>query len=178
MVKDLFYKTFGNHAYTLPELHTAFTKIEGILNSRPIQPLSASPDDLEPLTPGHFIIGQAINAIPEPDFQDIPPGQLNRWQLIRERVQFFWSRWKAEYLHSLQLRHKWDKTSPNLKIGDLVLLRDEDTSPAHWPMGRVQDVHPGEDGVVRVVTLKTPTGIYRRPTVKMIPLVLHDIHHP
>lgn len=178
VVKDLFYKTFGNHPYTLPELHTAFTKIEGILNSRPIQALSSSPEDLEPLTPGHFLIGQPLTALPEPDFQDIPEGRLNRWQRIRERTQFFWARWKQEYLHGLQLRQKWNKQAPNLKIGDLVLLRDENTPPTQWPMGRVLEVHPGDDGVVRVVSLKTPTGIYKRPAVKMVPLLLRDIHQP
>ncbi|BES97016.1 Retrotransposon protein [Nesidiocoris tenuis] len=176
MVKDLIFKTFGTTSFTILELMTAFTKVEGILNSRPLQALSSDPEDLEPLTPGHFLIGQPITALPEPDLQIIPQGRLNQWQQIRERVQHFWGRWKTEYLNSLQTRPKWDRQVPNIRVNDLVLLRDVDSSPTHWPLGRVIEVHPGQDGVVRVVTLRMARGVFKRPAVKLIPLHLKDIH--
>nr|XP_029734311.1 uncharacterized protein LOC115269623 [Aedes albopictus] len=50
---------------------------------------------------------------------------------------------------------------------ELVILRDESTEPMHWPMGRIHQVHPGSDGVVRVVTVQTPSGRYLRPTTKI-----------
>ncbi|KAF6204000.1 hypothetical protein GE061_002339 [Apolygus lucorum] len=175
-VKDLLYRAFGNHPYTLPELCTIFTKVEGILNSRPILPQSSSPDDLETLTPGHFLIGQPITALPEPDLIEVPSNRLNRWQQIRERIQYFWSRWKMEYLSNLQVRQKWTKKSPNLRVGDLVLLLDLNLPPTRWPLGKIISTHPGDDGIVRVVTVRTPQGTYKRPSVKMIPLVLEDIH--
>jgi len=31
-----------------------------------------------------------------------------------------------------------------------------------WRLGRVVDTHPGADGVVQVVSVKTARGIYRR----------------
>ncbi|CAB0004889.1 unnamed protein product [Nesidiocoris tenuis] len=176
MVKELLNKTFGAQAYTLPELMTAFTKIEGIINSRPLQPLSADPEDLEPLTPGHFLVGQPLTSLPEPNYQRIPTNRLNRWQRVQERVQYFWGRWQAEYLASLQLRAKWDRHAPNLRVGDLVLIRDTAAPPAQWPLGRIQEVHPGSDDIVRVVTVRTSGGTYRRPAVKMIPLRLGDLH--
>ncbi|BET00524.1 Retrotransposon protein [Nesidiocoris tenuis] len=176
MVKELLYKTFGNQPYTLPDLITAFNKIEAILNSRPLQALSSSPDDLEALTPGHFLIGQPLTAVPEPDFTDVPVGRLNQWQRLRERVQYFWTRWRKEYLSSLQTRQKWDRHQPNLKVNDLVLLIDVDASPTSWPLGRIIETHPGADNVVRVVTVRTRSGVYRRPSVKMLPLTLEDIH--
>ncbi|KAF2892526.1 hypothetical protein ILUMI_13648 [Ignelater luminosus] len=37
----------------------------------------------------------------------------------------------------------------------------------------VVKVHPDEDGVVRVVTVKTTKGLLRRPTAKICPLPLH-----
>lgn len=39
------------------ELSTLLTQIEAILNSRPHTPLSNDPNDLNVLTPAHFIIG-------------------------------------------------------------------------------------------------------------------------
>ncbi|CAB0001695.1 unnamed protein product [Nesidiocoris tenuis] len=139
-------------------------------------PLSADPEDLEPLTPGHFLVGQPLTSLPEPNYQHIPTNRLNPWQRVQERVQYFWGRWQAEYLASLQLRAKWDRHAPNQRVGDLVLIRDTAAPPAQWPLGRIQEVHPGSDDIVRVVTVRTSGGTNRRPAVKMIPLRLGDLH--
>ena len=52
-------------------------------------------------------------------------------------------------------------------MGDIVCLRDEPTSPTKWPIARVIEIHPGKDVKVRVVTLRTPKGVYKRPIVKV-----------
>ncbi|GFX89181.1 uncharacterized protein TNCV_20771 [Trichonephila clavipes] len=58
-------RAVGNLKMTLEEFLTIITQIEGILNSRPITPLSEDIDDLEVLTPGHFLIGRPITSISE-----------------------------------------------------------------------------------------------------------------
>jgi hypothetical protein len=52
----------------------------------------------------------------------------------------------------------------------VVILREENTAPLHWPTGIITEVHPGPDGKVRVVTVKTPKGTFRRPISKICPL--------
>ncbi|GFV86569.1 integrase catalytic domain-containing protein [Trichonephila clavipes] len=59
-----------NLKMTLEEFLTIITQIEGILNSRPITPLSEDIDDLEVLTPGHFLIGRPITSLSEPNLLD------------------------------------------------------------------------------------------------------------
>jgi hypothetical protein len=39
------------------QLYSLIVQIEGILNARPLSPLSQNPNDLTPLTPSHFLIG-------------------------------------------------------------------------------------------------------------------------
>nr|XP_036216143.1 uncharacterized protein LOC118680467 [Bactrocera oleae] len=41
-----------------------------------------------------------------------------------------------------------------LRRGDIVLIRGENLPPSVWRMGRVIDVHPGSDGLVRTVTIE------------------------
>ncbi|GFX63381.1 mariner Mos1 transposase [Trichonephila clavipes] len=48
----------------------------------------------------------------------------------------------------------------------LVLLKDPNTKPLDWPMGRILEVFPGSDGLVRVVNVKTSTGILKRAITK------------
>ena len=34
-------------------------------------------------------------------------------------------------------------------------------------LGRIQELHPGSDGLVRAATVKTQSGVYKRPIVKL-----------
>lgn len=74
-------------------------------------------------------------------------------QAFNQRI---WKRWHLEYLHTLQQRTKWTVKNSNLKVGDLVLVHMKTPSPT-WPLASVVAVHPGTDGVVRIVDLNTPT---------------------
>lgn len=44
----------------------------------------------------------------------------------------------------------------------------------HWRLGRVVEIHPGRDGKVRVVSVKTQAGVMKRPIVKVCVLPITD----
>lgn len=57
---------------------------------------------------------------------------------------------------------------PNgVQVGSMVLLKDENTPPLHWKIGRVCDVIPGQDGIIRVVSVKTASGTVKRAVAKI-----------
>ncbi len=65
-----------------------------------------------------------------------------------------WDQWYTIYLQSLQQRKKWQGVKSNIAKGDIILLKDEETYGRRtWPLARVLEVHPGTDGLVRVVTV-------------------------
>ena len=80
----------------------------------------------------------------------------------------------VEYLLELQKRYKWEKTKNNIKTGDLVLIRDDKLPKATWNLGRVLTCHPGKDGLVRVVTIKMVSGIYKRPITQLCILPVNE----
>lgn len=100
--------------------------------------------------------------------------RLKHWQLMQRLLQDFWKRWRTEYLYQLQGRTKRWKPPVKVEVGKLVVVRDENQPPMKWKMGRIQQVHPGDDGVVRVVTLKTATGTLKRPVEKLCFLPVPD----
>jgi len=163
-------KVIGAQVYTTEEFTTLITRIEGVLNSRPMLPLSSDPNDLGVLTPGHFLIGQPLLALPEEDIVDTPTNRLSRWQLLRQAHQSFWRRWSNEYLLTLQGRQKWFKQTPNLSVGDLVVINTPSRPPMAWQIGRIIQVHPGADNIVRVATVKTQDAVLKRPVVKLVKL--------
>ena len=161
----------GEVKLTYEELTTTLAQIEACLNSRPLTPLPESSDALEVLTPGHFLIGKPLTALPNPPEVNQPIALLRRWHLCQKLASHFWYRWSHEYLTTLNRLSKWQNPARNLQVGDVVCLRDEPTSPTKWPLARVIEIHPGQDGRVRVVTVRTPKGTYKRPIVKVVPLL-------
>ena len=56
--------------FTFEELFTLLTRTESCLNSRPLSPLSEDPRNIEPLTPGHFLIGTPLLTPAERNLED------------------------------------------------------------------------------------------------------------
>ena len=83
----------------------------------------------------------------------------------------FWCRWKREYLQLLQKRQKWTGEQRNLRVGDVVMLKEEGEARGRWPMGRVVEVHPSNDGLVRSITLRVRGVNLKRPVHKTVLLV-------
>jgi hypothetical protein len=168
-------RVLGKTILNYEEMYTLLTMIEACLNSRPLAPLSNDPSDFEPLTPGHFLIGGPLHTAAEPDVTELPSNRLSRYQLIERLRQHFWKRWSKEILHQFQQRPKWaGKSSNQPQVGTLVVLKEDNVSPLHWPMGRITEVHPGADGLVRVVSVKTANGVLRRAISKVCALPLSD----
>ncbi|KYN13986.1 hypothetical protein ALC57_13816 [Trachymyrmex cornetzi] len=162
-------RTIGDTCLTVSELTTVLTQVEVIMNSRPLTPLSEDPNDLRAITPGHFLIGENLQAYPERDVRDLAVNRLSRLQHIEQIKQHFWSRWQKEYLSTCQQRNKW-KADSGIKpaVGHLVLQKDSEALPLKWALARI---HPGEDGVVRTVTVRTEKGTYKRAVVNICPLL-------
>ena len=82
----------------------------------------------------------------------------------------FWKRWRKEFLPSLNVRKKWFHPRHNLKEGDVVLIVEPNASRREWPLGRVIEAYPGDDGLVRVVKVKVKNKEYLRPVHHLCPL--------
>ena len=65
-----------------------------------------------------------------------------------------WVRWRREYIHSLRSRSKWQVNRPNIKVGDIVIVKEEGAIRNRWPMAKVVEVAPGSDGLVRHVKIQ------------------------
>ena len=63
----------------------------------------------------------------------------------------------------------------NIKIGDLVLMVDENRPRAQYPLALVSDVKKGRDNLVRSVSLRSRGKTYVRPVSKVIFLEGRDV---
>lgn len=160
---------------TFEELTTVLARIESCLNSRPLCALTTDVDDLTVLTPGHFLIGDSLLAPPEPPVLDMSPHR--HYLKIQRLIQQFWARWSSDWLGHLQSRPKWCNQQTNLQVNDMVLVKDDRLPPNQWFLGRIIQTHPGADQLVRVVTIRTKNGTYKRCVSKVCRLPLDPSTH-
>lgn len=171
-------RVIGQKILYFEQLGTLLTQIEAILNSRPLQPLSDDPKDMQALTPGHFLVGEPLvtplpfNIDPKPDTSGV-----KLWRERQKMVQHFWDRWTNEYLVTLQERKKWRKEKENVRLGQLVVLKSENFPPSSWALGRICELLPSKDGLVRTVIVETATTRLKRPVQKICILPVEVEQH-
>ncbi|GFW51669.1 integrase catalytic domain-containing protein [Trichonephila clavipes] len=177
-MKKILLKVTKSTVLTFEELTILVAQIEAVLNSRPLCPLSADPADLQPLTPGHFLVGAPLLGIPEPSELLTNISLSSRWSLIQSLKNRFWERGSKEYLGELQARKKWKLPLSNLKLGQLLMLKEPSKIPMEWTLGRIEGIHPGSDGLVRVIRIRTSRGVFTRTAASVCPLPFEDVGPP
>ena len=91
-----------------------------------------------------------------------------RWRRTQHLAQEFWSRW-SKYLQQLQARNKWIRPRRNFQVGDVVLLKENQSPRNRWPMTKVVATYPDDQGQVRSVTVLTSNGSkLERPINKLV----------
>ncbi|XP_059053111.1 uncharacterized protein LOC131847549 [Achroia grisella] len=149
-------------------LNTLLTEVENIVNSRPLSHVSVEVGSSESLTPNHFMLGSSSNLPTVGVFNDSDLYLRKQWRKAQRLADMFWKRWVREVLPDLIPRRKWQYDQTPIQVGDFVLIVDPDAPRNLWLKAVVQQVFPGRDGRVRVVELKTKTGILKRPVTRVV----------
>ena len=166
-MRRLFRGQMGRIVLSFEELATILAHIEQIRNSRPLTPLSTVPNDVQVLTPGHFLVGSPLTALPSGNKDDTQAPGLQSWRMIQLLLQRLWKRWTREFILTNQIRTKWQHKKTNLAVNDLVFVTDDNNPPLYWPLGRVVAVYTGNDDLNRVARVKTQNGYINRPISKL-----------
>ena len=149
---------------------TAISDVVNVINNTPITELSSDPTEQRAVTPNDLVLGKLNGTnidIPQTELNQVKPYTWMAAQLIANR---FWQKWVKEYRTIIQRPTKWfsDRNAIQLNIGDIVLIADENLKRNEWPKGRITEIHPGKDGKVRAVTVKTQKGFLKRASAKIV----------
>ena len=168
-LKTHLHRVIGFTKLKYEELSTITAKIEACLNSRPLLPMHSHPTDgIDVLTPGHFLTGRTIAALPEDPTPNEKPHLLKTWKRCQAMSHHIWTRWSKEYLNSLQARTKWQGAKPGLQVGDIVIIKPKSHFfSCHWPLGRITKIFPGKDKLVRAVEVKTASSTLQRAVTEL-----------
>ena len=173
--RSIFSSLIYNHGLSLNNeaFLTLLVEIEAIINSRPLTDTLSDDSEL-PLSPINLLTMKSRVVLP-------PPGNYSandlysrrRWRRVQHIANEFWSRWRKEYLQTLQRRSKWQHKTRNFSVGDVVLLK-ESNFRNDWQLARIMDVFKDENNVVRSCQIRTQRGLFDRPIHKLVLLVEAD----
>ena len=190
-VRNVLASLLTQHAAQLDDetLRTFMVEAEAIVNCRSlIVDTINSSQTPEPLTPNHLLTMKSkVILSPPGEFQRADLYSRKRWRRVQFLANEFWTRWRKDYLQSLQPRQKWIATRRNLQVDDIVLVKDDNSPGNCWKIARVEETYPDDDGLVRKVRLKIadrnldnngrpkgPATTLYRPVQKLVLLLPHD----
>ena len=148
---------------TNEELITVFAGVESLLNSRPLTYQSSDPRDNVPLTPNHFLHGQMGGQFAPESVETSTYHPRQRLRKVQDILSQVWRRWLKECVSSLNSRPKWRSTNKDLKVDQVVLVIQPDSPRGRWPLGRVTEVYPGQNGHTHVAKVVCGAKTVVRP---------------
>ena len=181
-VKTCLQKTIGRIKPTYFRLLTILSDIQHTVNSRPLTYRCSEDTGLDILTPNSFLNPYASSKIylkdPSSNICEIPKrSALFKSIQVRDKMlEDFKVVWFQEYLLSLEHLHKnLHQTNfvNRIKVGDIVLIKNPAKKIQHWKLGKILELIPGSDGIVRAVKVFRGDEHYKtNPQI-----VIHAIKH-
>ena len=181
-VKRVLKRVIGRSNLNYDELYTILTEVESIVNDRPITYVY---DDMESisyaLSPSLLVYGRKLANTPNSaHFESVSTctSLTRRAKHHRRILEHFVNRWRREYLMSLRERSRVNANRRNvaaIAVGDIVVIMNEKTKQQFWKLAKVEDLLPGQDGVVRAARVRVACSegkpnVLRRSIEQLIPL--------
>ena len=73
----------------------------------------------------------------------------DRFELVQQVTQNFWTRWTREVIPEAVIRQKWHNSARDLQPDDVVLVHDQSAIKGKYTMAIVESVKTSKDGHVR-----------------------------
>ena len=167
---------FKVHKLTHESLVTFMAEITSIVNSRPLVPVSSDPECPFNLSPNTLLTQKSPVLFEDSTPLDSRDSLTIQWKRVQHLSNLFWSRWRKEYLPLLQPRKKWSQDERNVRVGDIVIMKDVSLKRNSWPIGKVIKCDPSSDSLVRKVDvmLGSSLKIFSRPIHELIVIVPNE----
>lgn len=143
---------------TTEALQTAFYEIMATINSTPLSTERLNdPDSV--ITANHPLTLKSQH-LPPPagEFDNTEIYGRHMYRKAQQMAEDFWVTWKSQYLKRIECRPKWESPHKNIKVGDVVVVMDNNEPRNKWKTGIVVAVRTGTDGLVRKTSVRLGTS--------------------
>jgi hypothetical protein len=154
---------------------TAKPSIESEPETNPAKELILEDDvQLPVLTPNSMLYLNS-NTMPVLQPHQIENDDLRkRAKHLLKCKEALWKCWSQEYLRTLRERHRNQVGSKGAlpAVGDVVILKTDEKNRGEWPLGIIEELIMGKDGVIRVAKVHAGKGRLERAVQHLFPLEL------
>ncbi|CAJ0601286.1 unnamed protein product [Cylicocyclus nassatus] len=161
-------KTVRRETFDLWLFETLILEIEAVLNTRPLFPANSANSNTDlvirpiDLINPQFRLGRLTYSMPqkiETSSRDNYESLKTQYRLLQTDLDYFWDIWHKEYLAALAEQQatrtqKGCGTKRSPRVGDVVLIKEQDLSRSRWPLGLILQLHTSPDGNVRSARIK------------------------
>jgi len=163
----------GPKLVTRDELVILLCKVEATINSRPLTFVGG--DAPQPLSTSHFLLNrrdlyQTKTELPIDDRQTLLDHDKVRLDVLNK----FWAIWHKEYLRNLPVTVSKLANRGSLKVGQIVIVREDNMPRMSWPLAKVEKMYMSNDGVCRSVLVRTKNGLFTRAIQRLHSLEIVD----
>ncbi len=184
-VKDLLRRSNGRACLAYDELEASLIEIESVINARPLNYIGEGADDPLSIAPNQFLNNRRSTcATPEPAVNLLAPTSTSAVLVelekeMREYVSNICSRFIEDNVMQLNNFQTKGKLDQKIRVGEVVLIPDENTKRLMWSTGLVLELRKSRDGLVRSVVLRSPKGnIINRAIQCLYPLEIRNDKKP
>lgn len=175
-VKSPLKRSLGTSLCTRCELETCLVEVENCINSRPLTFVGDDVQSYNSLTPNHFLSCQGLKLDGQVHEDPEAVSLSLRQRICKEKTDRFWEIWRTEYLRNLPCSIPKFREKGVVKVGTVVLIREDNVPRLQWDLGVVSRVFPGKDNKVRAVELHTRKGSKVRSIQRLH--IMEYIAHP
>lgn len=170
-VKNCLKAAIGKAKLSIDDLTTLLAEVESVVNARPITYVTSDHNDLEPLAPSNFLTNCKC-ILSSPDISNDGSAIANSWSLRQSLIKNYMKRWRTEYLCQLRsIHHNKPDLSKSVKVGDVVLLHEDNKPRLLWRLAVIQQTYQGRDGRIRACDVRLRNQqILKRPIQLLYPL--------
>jgi hypothetical protein len=168
LIKQQLWRTFEGKRLTHEETLTVLAEAVQKINSRPLT-WNPRPEG-EPLCVQDLMLGRAKPGQAEVKFES-GKKLTKRFENVQRTQQEFWKRWIEEVFPERLKQSKWKQEKRDLKVGDIVLRKDETAAGQTYKYAKVVKVHVSTDGKVRAADIE-----YKLPGESVFRMTTRPIH--
>ena len=111
------------------------------------------------MSPSHLVYGRRIVNSPNGQYFEVISTNKSLTRKLRHHrrlLENYARQWRTEYLQSLRENsHASVNQQAEIAVGDIVIVQNDKTKRNVWKLAKVEELLPGEDGVVRAAVIKT-----------------------
>ncbi|GFX42285.1 integrase catalytic domain-containing protein [Trichonephila clavipes] len=172
IIKELLRRSLGKSILSYEELSTVICECEFLINSRPLTYISENPQELIPLSTAMFLIENRCSDTT--DIDELNSRDLRKRMKYRIKLLSDLRRFRKEFLSEL-IQKQNDNRVREPRIGEMVLIGNDNKKRLSWPIAKITELIPDRDGEIRTVRLKTQHGTVIRPVQRIFPLEVQAI---